>query len=179
MLIRSGGVVMVVFRRGLVRRSVARPATSSAVGFFAVVAGMAPTAVAVWWSGGQVAGLVVLCLVAGGYGFAVRNSTGALVTAVLGWMLFNGFVVHSHGDLGWNGSGDTVRLAALTGAALLGALLGNVRAARHERPVVVETIPAPRAEQPAGDRRPKAELAKSASSPEVAVAPARVSRPVA
>ncbi|MEV6229145.1 hypothetical protein AB0L88_14860 [Saccharopolyspora shandongensis] len=172
MLIRSGGVVMIMFRRGLVRRSVAGPATSSAVGFFAVVAGMAPTAVAVWWSSGQVAGLVVLCLVAGGYGLAVRNATGALVTAALGWMLFNGFVVHSHGDLGWD-SGDAVRLAALTGAALLGALLGKAWAARHERPVVLESIPAPRAVQPASG------LAKAASSPEVALPPARESRPVA
>ncbi|MEV0698741.1 hypothetical protein AB0I53_12600 [Saccharopolyspora sp. NPDC050389] len=139
----------------------AGPATSSAVGFFVVAAGMVPAAVAAWWSGEQVAGLVVLCLVVGGYGVAIRNVTGALVTAVLGWTLFNGFVVHSLGDLGWEGSGDAVRLAALTGAAVLGALAGQAWAATHERPVVVETIPAPRtatrAEQPAGDRHAIAE----------------------
>ncbi|MGW3472089.1 hypothetical protein ACWDKQ_27310 [Saccharopolyspora sp. NPDC000995] len=159
MLIRSGGIAMVVFRRGgLGRRSVAGPATSSAIGFFVVVAGIVLAATVAWWSDEQLARFIALGVVVGGYGAAIRNAAGALVTAVLGWMLFNGFVVHSLGDLAWEGSSDAVRLAALAGAAVLGVLVGRAWAGAHERPEVVEAIPAPRTAAGAGpsahDRRP-------------------------
>ncbi|PKW16576.1 hypothetical protein A8926_4418 [Saccharopolyspora spinosa] len=76
---------------GPARRSVAGPATSSAVGYLVVAVGTLPASVAAWWSGEPVAGLVVLSLVVGGYAAAIRNAPGALVTSVLGWLFLNGF----------------------------------------------------------------------------------------
>lgn len=129
---------------GPARRSVAGPATSSAVGFFVVAAGTVAAGVAAWWSGASVAGLVVLGLVVGGYAVAIRNAPGALGTAVLGWMFLNGFVVHSRGDLAWEGFSDGVRLGALAGAALTGILCGWVAVRARERSTTSMSIPTAR-----------------------------------
>ncbi|WP_029536118.1 hypothetical protein [Saccharopolyspora spinosa] len=158
----------------------AGPATSSAVGYFVVAVGTVPASVAAWWSGEPVAGLVVLSLVVGGYAAAIRNAPGALVTSALGWMLLNGFVVHTRGDLAWEGVSDAVRLGTLAGAALIGVLCGWVAVRARERSTVSMSIPtarpAPRAELvvPSNDTAP----AREASEPLAAARGDRCAHPV-
>jgi hypothetical protein len=141
----SGGVAMFMSRSdGPARQPVAGPMISSAVGFFVAVIGMLPASLAIWWSGEHMAGLAVLTVVVGAYAAAMRNTTGALITAAVSWMLFNGFVVHSLGDLAWEGANDAVRLAVLTGAAVTGTLIGRVLAGNRADLMTAEKIPAPR-----------------------------------
>jgi hypothetical protein len=49
----------------------------------------------------------------------------APVVAFSAWLVFNGFVAHRYGDLGWSGPGvELPRLAVLTAAALVTSLPG-------------------------------------------------------
>ncbi len=148
------------WRGGSARLSVGGPAITSAAGFFVVAVGTLPAALAVWWLGAPVAGLVVLSLVVGGYAIAISNAVGALVTAALGWAFLNGFIVHGYGELGWDGYGDAVWLGTLAGAALAGIVCGWVLVGVHERSPVEASarvaVPVPRPEPV-----PRAETATS------------------
>lgn len=109
-------------------------ATASAVGFFVASAGTVPAGAAAWWSGEPTAALVVLGLVVSGYACAIRNLPGALVTALVCWMLLNSFVIHAHGELVWEGSADLLRLGVLAAAAVLGTACGWAATRSHARP---------------------------------------------
>ena len=45
----------------------------------------------------------------------------ALLLAVVGWLVVDGFVVHRYGVLGWDGAPDAARLALLAGLATAAA----------------------------------------------------------
>ena len=62
---------------------------------------------------------------------ALARPRASLVVGLVFWPFFDGFVVHRSGVLGWDGVHDTVRLAVLVGAGLLGSLLGAL--APHAR----------------------------------------------
>ncbi|GAA4845240.1 hypothetical protein [Saccharopolyspora rosea] len=129
---------------------------SCGAGFFAMVVAAVP-AWAAALAGGAVAGLVVLAIAVSGYAALARNVPGALVTAVLGWMFFNGFVAHRLGVLQWDGRADTAELAVLAGAAVVGSVLGwtCVRSRTTTTPAAVPAQRiAPRPENRAGDRIP-------------------------
>lgn len=113
---------------------VAGAATASAVGFFVAVAGMVLASAASWWSGQPTAALAVLCLVVFGYACAIRSMPGALMTALLCWMMLNSFVIHARGDLIWEGSADLVRLGVLAGVAVVGTAWGLAATRSHEQP---------------------------------------------
>lgn len=72
-----------------------------------------------------------------------------MVTAGLGWMLFNTFLVLPWGELRWEGENDPVRLAVLAVAALIGTAAGGVHAAVEARRTAV-SVPAPRTAPDAG-----------------------------
>ncbi|QUH03502.1 hypothetical protein HUO13_24180 [Saccharopolyspora erythraea] len=117
-------------------------AVTWAVGFLVTAAVTVPVAELTPWSGGAAAGLAAMAFVVGLYGAATRSLPGAMATSATAWMFFDGFVVHSRGDLAWTGD-DVVRLGVLAGAAVVGCLLGRAIArvrARAEAPVA----PSPR-----------------------------------
>jgi len=49
------------------------------------------------------------------------HPTTALAAALVGWLVFNGFVAHRLGVLGFDGTPDLARLALLAGLALTAA----------------------------------------------------------
>ena len=49
------------------------------------------------------------------------RTTTALAAALVGWLVFNGFVVHRLGVLGFDGTPDLARLGLLAGLALTAA----------------------------------------------------------
>ena len=117
-----------MMRSGLVRlRLVARAGAWSAdvacaVGFFVAAAG---ASAGVFLPVGEMtARLGILAVVCAVYSAMARNLTAALLTAGLGWMFFNSFVVHAGGVLRWEGTSDLVRVAILAAAAVLGCALG-------------------------------------------------------
>jgi hypothetical protein len=48
---------------------------------------------------------------------------GGLVTGLCGWLMLNGFVEHTTGELGWDGRPDAERLALLLGVAVVASAL--------------------------------------------------------
>lgn len=77
--------------------------------------------------------LTGLSLLAAALGLCARF-TAAPGTAVLCWLFLNGFAVPPAGTLSWTGPRDTLRLACLLTAALVGtvvARLAHARAAHH------------------------------------------------
>jgi hypothetical protein len=75
--------------------------------------------------------LCALAAVIGGFApFAAAPGT-----AVVCWLMFDGFVAHRMGDLGWAGLPDADRLGVLLAAALAGTAAGRLAAARaaHHR----------------------------------------------
>lgn len=58
-------------------------------------------------------------------GLSARMSA-APGTAVLCWLVHNGFVVHHHGELGWDGPADLRRLALFLAAPVLGTAIARV-----------------------------------------------------
>lgn len=56
-----------------------------------------------------------------------------VVTAGLGWLVVNGFLVNTLGRLSWHGAGDAWRLAALAGAAATGWSIPAIRNGRRRR----------------------------------------------
>jgi MFS family permease len=52
--------------------------------------------------------------------------TAPLVTAGIGFLVFDGFLVNQLGELSWHGSSDGVRLAVLAAAVIFGRLLGDI-----------------------------------------------------
>ena len=59
-------------------------------------------------------GAVALLVTASAVGM---RTTTALVAALVGWLVVNGFVVHSVGVLGFDGAPDVARLGLLVGLA--------------------------------------------------------------
>jgi K+-sensing histidine kinase KdpD len=66
--------------------------------------------------------VVVLALVVAAFAWFVRP-VAAVVVAVLGWLILNGFLVDQFGTLRWHGEVDAARLAVLIIAAAAGCLL--------------------------------------------------------
>jgi hypothetical protein len=61
-------------------------------------------------------GLVALLVAAA----SLRMRAGtALAAAVVGWLLFDGFVTHRYGSLGYDGAHDLARFTLLAGVAVL------------------------------------------------------------
>jgi len=61
--------------------------------------------------------------------FAVLTVDWRAVAALVvpAWMVLNGFLVNTLGDLSWHGRADLYRLAALVAAGALGLLAGRLR----------------------------------------------------
>jgi hypothetical protein len=64
--------------------------------------------------------LGALSLLVGAASVGMRTTT-ALSAALVGWLVFNGFVVHRLGVLGFDGTPDLARLGLLAGLALTAA----------------------------------------------------------
>jgi hypothetical protein len=56
----------------------------------------------------------------------------SLLVAACGWLMLNGLVVHSDGQLGWAGREDVVRIGVLAAIALAMALARNLDVERHQ-----------------------------------------------
>jgi hypothetical protein len=56
----------------------------------------------------------------------------SLFVAICGWLMLNGLVVHTGGQLGWSGHRDVVRLGVLTAIGLAMALARNLDVERHQ-----------------------------------------------
>ncbi len=64
--------------------------------------------------------LLALALLVAAASVGMRTTT-ALAAALVGWLVFNGFVVHRLGVLGFDGTPDMVRLGLLAGLAVAAA----------------------------------------------------------
>lgn len=58
--------------------------------------------------------LIVVAVAAGGYAALVADTRAALITAGLGYLLFDGFLVNRFGDLTWDGTTSLWHLTVLT-----------------------------------------------------------------
>jgi len=56
---------------------------------------------------------------------------GAVLSAGLGWLMLNGFVVNQYGALSWHGNSDVINLAVLVGVAVLTAAVRSVQLSLH------------------------------------------------
>jgi len=56
---------------------------------------------------------------------------GAVLSAGLGWLMLNGFVVNQYGALAWHGDSDVINLAVLVGVAVLTAVVRSVQLSLH------------------------------------------------
>jgi hypothetical protein len=86
----------------------------------------------------EAAALGALGVLAAGVGGFARFPA-APGTAVVCWLMFDGFAVHRMGDLGWAGRADVARLGLLLACTLLGTATGRLaaaRAAHHRNPAV-------------------------------------------
>jgi hypothetical protein len=54
------------------------------------------------------------------------------VAAGLGWLMLNGLVVHTGGQLGWDGRRDVIRLGVLAAIGFAMALARNLDVERHQ-----------------------------------------------
>jgi hypothetical protein len=69
------------------------------------------------------------CLVVatiGAYAVTVADLGSAVFLALTAFMIFNGFVTNSTGDLSWHGVADTARLATVFGAVVFGSATGRI-----------------------------------------------------
>lgn len=74
--------------------------------------------------------MAILCLFAGAVSMcAPARAVAAPGTALVCWLLFDGFVANRGGDLTWGGYDDLRRVALLTAAALLGTAVARASAA--------------------------------------------------
>ncbi|MDQ7904382.1 hypothetical protein RB614_43675 [Phytohabitans sp. ZYX-F-186] len=81
----------------------------------------ATTVAAVLFPRGDTSGrLLVVAVAAGVYAALAAGTRAALATAGLGYLLFNGFLVHRFGDLSWDGPECGWHLAVIAFATALG-----------------------------------------------------------
>jgi hypothetical protein len=114
--------------RAAARPPARRPGLGAALLLAVSFAVAAPVSVLLAADGGahqQTAVLGVLCAAAVAVGCAARPAACGVVGLVF-WLVFDGFVVHRWGVLGWDGRADAIRLGALVGAGMVGSLLGLV-----------------------------------------------------
>jgi hypothetical protein len=76
--------------------------------------------------------LVVVAIVAGGYAAAVADTRASVAVAAIGYLLFNGFLVNSLGELTWDGMSSLWHLFVFVLAIGLGLALRRVRAIRAD-----------------------------------------------
>ncbi|MCP2328431.1 MFS family permease [Hamadaea flava] len=80
------------------------------------------------------------------FGFAAATSVwrAPIVTAVIGFLVFGGFLVNHLGQLTWHGSSDGIRLVALGAAVIFGRLAGDVfrmpRSTQARRPAASTSV---------------------------------------
>jgi hypothetical protein len=82
----------------------------------------------------------------------------SLTTAIVGWLMFNGFVVNQFGELRWHGATDATRLAVLVTIALTasGARCVQIRMARR---ALIEDYPLVKSSRSLPPRMPRPRLA--------------------
>lgn len=56
---------------------------------------------------------------------------GAALSAGLGWLMLNGFVINQEGLLAWHGARDVISLSVLLAVAVLTAAIRSVQLAHH------------------------------------------------
>jgi len=56
----------------------------------------------------------------------------SLLVALCGWLMLNGLVVHTDGQLGWAGREDVIRIGVLAATGLAMALARNLDVERHQ-----------------------------------------------
>ncbi|NUO56061.1 MAG: hypothetical protein HOV78_05320 [Hamadaea sp.] len=77
----------------------------------------------------------VLVLVVLAFAAATAGWTAPLLTAVIGFLVFDGFLVNTLGQLTWHGTPDGLRLIALGTAVIAGRLVGDlIHGPGRERP---------------------------------------------
>ena len=101
------------------------------VGFGALVM-VAATVVAAAMFPEVPARLVVVALAVGAYAAAVEDLWAGLVTAAVGYLLFDGFLVNRHGELAWAGTTSVRHVAVLAFAVGVGLVWRWIRAVRAE-----------------------------------------------
>jgi hypothetical protein len=77
------------------------------------------------WRFGVMAATVAL------FALVAADPVAATSTAVLAWLVTNGFLIDRFGELSWHGPADIDRAAMLTVAAALGLLVAAVRRRRR------------------------------------------------
>ena len=75
--------------------------------------------------------LAVMAVAVGLVGWWCRPLTSLLV-ALCGWLMLNGLVVHTDGQLGWAGREDVVRIGVLVATGFAMALARNLDVERHQ-----------------------------------------------
>ncbi len=90
--------------------------------FAVVVAGFVASAVPTEESGIRYGVLVGTVLI---FTALVNEWAAASAAAVVGFLVFDGFLVNQLGELSWHGSADLSRLLALAAAVTFGRLLGD------------------------------------------------------
>ena len=56
----------------------------------------------------------------------------SLLVGICGWLMLNGLVVHTDGQLGWAGREDVIRIGVLAATGLAMALARNLDVERHQ-----------------------------------------------
>lgn len=100
--------------------------TGIAVAIGAVTVVVAVMAAAFLPASAAAARLSVLAVALGTFAAATVNPTAVAAVTVLGWLMFDGFLVNRFGELTWTGRVDERRLAVVVAAALVGLAAGGL-----------------------------------------------------
>lgn len=123
MLMRSGGLRPPAAHAGAGNR-IPTGINVGAGSVVVVVAAMLAAPIPVVHAGWRFA---VVAVAIGLFTFVSRDWRAAMATALLGWLVTNGFLVDRFGELSWHGAPDLVRLAVLLLTAGFGLAAGEGR----------------------------------------------------
>ncbi|BCB75874.1 hypothetical protein GCM10022251_80610 [Phytohabitans flavus] len=76
--------------------------------------------------------LLVVAVAVGAYAALSTSTRATLATALVGYLIFNGFLVNRFGELSWDGGASVGHVTVLAVATALGLGQRWIRHARHE-----------------------------------------------